>query len=210
MRSNLVLSVMYAAKKFRMGGLITQCFGHLQNNITEDTVCDFLEQAQKYNQPELQRKCLRYIDKDTAAVFSSPSFCQLSRSCLRTVISRDSLVVRESEVFEAAMKWARHECDRQGIPRTSKNARAVLGDVFMSIRFPVMNPQYFVSNVSRSDVLTDKEKVDLFKYFFGDPPKPKLSFSDMPRQWNKRASGILFIRPHPDVFAHCDLSGNLF
>jgi len=204
-----VADVLKVANKYKVFGLIGACLKFMLKNIHEDSVCFILQQAYKYDCKTLMDKCLYNIDKDTSDILGSEDFLSLTKECLDKVISRDSLIVKESEVYDAVMKWARNDCKMKGVPPNSENIRSSLGNSFYHIRFPLMSPQYFTDHVATGDILNDAEKVDLFRYFYSSP-KPKLVFSDMPRQWNKRASGILFIRPYPGIFTQGLSGSNMF
>jgi hypothetical protein len=149
------------------------------------------------------------VDKNTASVLKTKSFQQTSSDCILKIVPRDSLIVREDELFDGLMVWAFTKCEKLKLPKTSQNARKMLGEAFYYIRFPMMNPQNFTNKVANIAILTDLEKVHLFRYFYGSE-KPNMRFSDKPRQWNKRASGILFIKPHPDIFCQGSLGSNMF
>lgn len=201
--------ILRTAKKLNIHGLVSVCLTFLQGYITEETVCAVLEQAIQFRHQELIDRCLRYVDKNTPSVLRTKTFQQTSLDCILKIVPRDSLIVREDELFDGLMVWAFTKCEKLKLPKTSENARKMLGEAFYHIRFPMMNPQNFTNKVANISILTDLEKVHLFRYFYGSE-KPNMRFSDKPRQWNKRASGILFIKPHPDIFSQGSLGSNMF
>ncbi|XP_071125123.1 BTB/POZ domain-containing protein 2-like [Mytilus edulis] len=206
---NTISAVLNAAKKFKIYKLIDECFSLLQGYINDDSVCALLEQAVRFQNERLMGKCLRYIDKETASVIKTKSFKQVSLENILKIVSRDSLIIREDDLFDGLLEWAYAKCQTLSQPKTPQNARKMLGEAFYYIRFPMMNPQNFTNKIANISMLTDSEKIDLFRYFYGSE-KPNLPFLDRPRQWNKRASGILFNKPHPDIFTQGNFGSNMF
>lgn len=195
-----VFDVLETARHFKICGLIAACLHYLESSITEDSVCTILNHAIKHRNKKLEDRCLRYIDKAIDSVIKSDDFKQAPLECLVKIVPRDSLVVREDDLYDGLMSWAYAKCKEEKIEETHKNARNMLGEVFYKIRFPMMNPQNFTRKISGTSILNDSEKVELFKYFYGTESQIT-TFPTTPRQWNKRASGILFIKPHPDIFS---------
>ena len=193
-----VSTVLYAANKFNVHGLVKICINYMLRNISESTVCLFLEYAHTFNLVDVSEKCLDFIDQHASKIMKRERFSHLCKQCLGSIISRDSLAAREEDIFDAVMWWAWTACKKSRLPETGDNARKVLEDVFHLIRFPLMNAPFFTNNVAHVDVLTDTEKVDLFKYFYGSP-KPKLTFSDKPRQYIPKSPNGLEIHPYPEI-----------
>ncbi len=78
-------------------------------------VITLLFKASAMEDEVIMNKCLQLIDENTTDTFASDSFTELCADVLKTVVSRDTLgVTAETDVWEACIKWAAAECQRQG------------------------------------------------------------------------------------------------
>jgi hypothetical protein len=94
------------------------------------------------------------------------------------VLRSDALKAPERDVYEFALRWASHECQRRGRPDTGWNRRLVLGPVaFCHIRFPLLPARYFLDHVMRYDVLTLREKLELTRFFLDSDKYPLQTFT---------------------------------
>ena len=82
--------------------------------------------------------------------------------------------------------WATKECDRQGLEADGKTKRRILGEeIVKAIRFPTMKLEDFASVVVDSEILREKEIVDIIKHL-SSVSKSKLGFPETKRS---RCSG---------------------
>src|SRR5277367_5745116 len=100
---------MYAAKKYQLPNLLTECQKILQTNISIDTVCIIPGQAVYFTEQELINKTVQFIGQHTGKVFYTEGFLRLSLASLRDIISSDWLEIDEVSVFEACIRWAKAE-----------------------------------------------------------------------------------------------------
>ena len=71
----------------------------------------------------------------------------IEKSVLEELVKRDSLNVREVELFKAVDCWAKKECKKQGLAAEGFVKRRILGErIVKAIRFPVMeqHPTYLI------------------------------------------------------------------
>jgi hypothetical protein len=73
----------------------------------------------------------------------------------------------EDELFDGLMVWAFTKCEKLKLPKTSQNARKMLGEAFYYIRFPMMNPQNFTNKVANIAILTDLRNVNIGRSTLG-------------------------------------------
>lgn len=118
-----VMSTLYAAKKYTVPTLEQRCVDFLKSNLGPDNAFTLLSQARLFDEPQLAEMCLTCIDKHTVDSFNAEGFTDIDVETLRAVLARDSLSARENQLFEAVVKWADHECRRQGIPNACANKR---------------------------------------------------------------------------------------
>ena len=158
-----VMGVLYLAKKYMVPSLAEKCTEYLQENLDPSNVFIILPSAQKYEEKDLVDRCWKVIDKQEAV--KSDGFATIERSLLEAVVIRDTLTIEEIELFKAVDLWATKECDRQGLEADGKTKRRILGEeIVKAIRFPVMKQEDFASVVLDSEILREKEIVEIIKH----------------------------------------------
>lgn len=160
--------MLYAAKKFAVGGLSSLCFSYLDSEMSVENVCKILEQAHIYNESGLHNKCLGFILNHGWEVLKTPAFTELCPDCLGLIVKSDDLKSSEEDVFEAVISWSTNECKRQKFQPTDENRRRVLGSLLYLIRFPALDVVYFTQKVSFREILSNEEAVSIFQYFHGE------------------------------------------
>ena len=63
---------------------------------------------------DIQQRCLELIDENTSGVMKSEGFVNIELETLKMIISRDTLEVKELDVWLACVRWAENQCQRQG------------------------------------------------------------------------------------------------
>jgi len=161
-----VMQVLYLAKKYMLPSLADKCSEFLRQNLDASNVFHVLPDVQKYEEKDLENYCWEVIDKETDEAVKSDGFVTIEKSVLEELVERDSLNVREVELFKAVDCWATKECEKQGLVAEGSVKRMILGEqIVKAIRFPVMEQQEFADVVLDCDILTKKESFDLMKYF---------------------------------------------
>ena len=151
--------VLYLAKKYIVPSLAEKCTEFLEANLASENVFILLKQAVRFVEEELVKKCWDLIDLKTADVVASDAFVDVDKATLAQLVKRESLNVKEVDLFKAVLKWSEAECSRKEIEANAKNKRAVIGNTIYQIRFASMTPQEFAQNASQSGILTLEEIV---------------------------------------------------
>ena len=125
-----VMSTLYAAKKYTVPTLEQKCVDFLKRNLGPDNAFTLLSQARLFDEPQLTDLCLGCIDKSTVDSFDAEGYTDIDLETLKSVLQRDSLSARESQLFQAAVRWADHECRRKDVANTSTNKRFVVLNLF--------------------------------------------------------------------------------
>ena len=160
-----IMGVLYLAKKYMVPSLAEKCSEYLLKNLDPSNVFSILPSAQKYQEKDLMERCWKVVDDQTEQAAKSDGFASIERSLLTEVIIRDTLVIKEIDLFKAVDLWATEECKRQGLEAVGATKRRILGEeIVKAIRFPIMKLEDFSSVVLASDVLTKEEIVSLVRH----------------------------------------------
>jgi len=181
-----VMQLMYLGKKYMLPSLVDRCSAYLQQNLSASNVFHVLPAAQKYEEKELLDHCWKVIEKETEEVVKSDGFVTIERSVLEELVEKDSLNIKEVELFKAVDCWAGKECEKQGLVEEGAVKRRILGErIVKGIRFPVMAEKDFADVVLDSDMLTHKETCIFMKYF-NSVLKTPVGFSEAKRNVHSR------------------------
>ena len=161
-----VMEVFYLAKKYMVPSLVDKCSEYVQSNLQPSNVLSILPLAEKYDDKALVVRCWKVIDIQSEEVVTSDGFATIQRSFLEAIISRDTLTMKEIDLFKAVHLWATKQCKMQGLEANGEAKRGILGEaVVKKIRFPLMKEQEFATVVLDAKILTPDEVVNLVKFF---------------------------------------------
>ncbi|KAL9958704.1 hypothetical protein ACROYT_G035754, partial [Oculina patagonica] len=181
LNENNVMQVLYVAKKYILPSLADECIEVLERNLNTGNVFWVLSHARQYDEKHLVDQCWEVIDRETEEAVKSEEFLTIARTLLEEIVSRDSLTIREEELFKAVDVWATKECERQGLALDGNTKRKILGDqIVKAIRFPVMEVKEFATVVPDCKILTPEEVFDMMKYFNSVVSSP-VGFSEKQR-----------------------------
>ena len=114
------------------------------------------------------------IDRKTEEVVKSEGFATIERSLLEDIVKRESLNIREEELFQAVDLWATKECERQGLAADGSVKRRILGEeIVKGIRFATMEGKDFASFVIDNNVLAKEDVYGLVKDLNGVVSAPQ-------------------------------------
>lgn len=161
-----VMRVLYLAKKYLVPALVDKCIEYLGEILDGSNVFSMMECSRIFDEKKLMEQCWSAVDKYAEDAVKSSSFLTIDQSVLEALVERDTLMVKEVELFKAVDKWATKECERQELVADGVAKRRILGErIVMAIRFPVMEQKEFVAVVLDSDILTSKEVYDVMKHY---------------------------------------------
>ena len=161
-----VMQLLYLSKKYMLPTLAEKCSAFLKENLNALNVFHILPDAQKYEEKDLTNHCWKLIETQTEEAVKSEGFVTVERSVLEELVEKNSLNIKEVELFKAVDCWAENECKKQGLVAEGSAKRRVLGErVVQGICFPVMEQTEFADIVLDSEILTPKETNRLVKYF---------------------------------------------
>ena len=184
-----VMQVLYLANKYMAPSLVEKCTEYLRDNLEASNVFCILPHAQKFEDEDLEDRCWEVIEKQTEEAVTSDEFVTCERSVVESVVKRDTLNVKEVELFKAVDRWATKESERQGITPDGDVKRRILGEeIVKEIRFPLMSQQEFASVVFDSYILSFQEVGDMMKYY------SDVLFSSLPYKQTPRIASTLIRR----------------
>ena len=161
-----VMEVLYLAKKYMVPSLVEKCTEYLEDHLDPSNVFSILPTAEKYEEKNLVNRCWKVIDKQTEAALKSDVFTTIARSLLEAVVVRDSLCIKEIDLFQAVDLWATKQCEKQGVAVNGELKRRILGEKnIKAIRFPLMKQEEFATVVLDARILTPDEVMTFFKFF---------------------------------------------
>ncbi|CAH3034800.1 unnamed protein product [Porites lobata] len=161
-----VMQLLYLSKKYMLPTLAEKCSAFLKENLNALNVFHILPDAQKYEEKDLMNQCWKLIETQTEEAVKSEGFVTVERSVLEELVEKNSLNIKEVELFKAFDCWAEKECEKQGLAAEGSAKRRVLGErVVQGIRFPLMGQTEFADIVLDSEILTLRETNRLVKYF---------------------------------------------
>ncbi|CAB4015358.1 BTB POZ domain-containing 6-like [Paramuricea clavata] len=169
-----VVATMYLAKKYIIPSLNVKCVNFLLENLNPENVLDVLEEATRFDEKKLEKRCWKIIESRTGKVVASDSFNNTSQTTLAKLLKRDKLKIPEVELFQAVLKWIDFQCSRKNLETTGENRRSIIGEGIYDFRFFGMSQIEFIQHVSKSGLLTSGELVAISNRYIGiDSPALK-------------------------------------
>ena len=178
-----VLGVLYLAKKYMVPSLADKCKDYLQDKLDPSNVFTILPTAQKYEEKNLVDQCWKVIESQTEEALKADGFETIEKTLLEALIQRETLQIREVELFKACDRWAINQCREQGLATDGELKRRVLGEkIIKAIRYAVMKQEEFAGVVLDAKILTLDEIVIFFKFFSSQETSPPFGFSETGRR----------------------------
>ena len=178
-----VLGVLYLAKKYMVPSLAEKCKDYLQDKLDPSNVFTILPTAQKYEEKNLVDRCWKVIDSQTEEALKSDGFETIEKTLLEALVQRETLEIKEVELFKGCDRWAINQCRKQGLATDGELKRRVLGEkIIKAIRYAAMKQEEFAGVVLDAKILTPDEIVTFFKYFSSHEISLPLGFSETRRR----------------------------
>ncbi|KAJ8310100.1 hypothetical protein KUTeg_011965 [Tegillarca granosa] len=204
---DIVTPLLHASEKYQVTTLSKKCATYLESAVSVSNVCVIFEQASFFGLTNLVLKALRIIEENTEKVLKSKGFTSLSKASIGCILRSENLTAKEVSIFRAAMKWAAAECERKGMIPSGQNQRQMLGELFFHIRIPLLTLDEFTKYVVDTGVLTEREQLQLFKFF---TCKSNSNRKDIPDFIDKpRKNGINGLTTHTSAMTSEDIVKSL-
>ncbi|XP_071180603.1 BTB/POZ domain-containing protein 6-like [Mytilus edulis] len=187
--------MIYVADKYMMDELKVKCDLFLKMKMSVTTAVSILHTAHSFDLEGTIDKAMFIISCKPEDCLLSPEFIHLSRQCVEMILKSNIMICQEEVLYEAAMRWGRHQLEEKNLEDNDKNMRDELGDLILHIRFPLMKQDYFSRQISTRDILTKDEIVQVFQSF-NDPQLTNCIFRIEKRH------------PKPISFFRCEVNNN--
>uniref|UniRef100_A0A8D0G5I5 Kelch like family member 40 n=1 Tax=Sphenodon punctatus TaxID=8508 RepID=A0A8D0G5I5_SPHPU len=147
-----VQSIFSVANMFQIPSIFTVCVSFLQKRLCLSNCLAIFRLGLMLDCARLAVAARDFICDRFALVSRDEEFYQLSPDELIAIISSDSLnIEKEETVFEVVMKWA--------TAKDSENRVQALPVIFESIRFRLMDKDYFKNNVEKHSIVTSSPEL---------------------------------------------------
>ena len=178
------MNIVYLATKYIIPSLMKKCVRFLRKKVTPESAFDVLTQAIHFCADDLEENCWNVIDMECGQALESEAFLKIEHTVLCELLSRETLNVKEVDLFSATMKWAQFQCAKQGLKNSVESCRKILGNAIDLVRFPTMALEDFASAVvHESKVLPQEDIINIFLLFSGQKPNEgSTKFSCKPRR----------------------------
>jgi len=120
-----------------------------------------------------EKIALEFIDINMSAVLKNADFIKLDKKRVLELVKRNTLNVKEGDLFEGIVIWGRAECKRTNLDASADNVRKVLEEILPLIRFPAMAMEEVATKVTPAQVLTSEQTLAVFTYLGSSKDKQK-------------------------------------
>jgi len=120
-----------------------------------------------------EKIALEFIDINLAAVLKTPEFLKLDKKRIVEICKRNTLNIKEGDLFEGVVTWAKGECKRTNLDSSPESLRKVLDEILPLIRFPAMAMEEVATKVTPTSVLQSDQMLQIFTYLGSSKDKQK-------------------------------------
>ena len=140
-----VQSLLYAASILQIEAVATACCDFMKTHLHPSNCIGIRTFAEQHGRTELMKMADRYTQDHFIGVVSCEEFTSMTYQHLDALISSESLNVSdETEVFEAVMKWIKHD---------PKERQKYLPKLFSNIKLALLPAVYLMENVASEELI---------------------------------------------------------
>lgn len=141
-----VTQLLHAGAMYQMTHIVDSCCSFLERQLDPSNCIGIADFAHALGCYTLYEQARKYIYTHFTEVSKCEEFLQLSQSQVTQIIKRDELNVRcELEVFEAALRWIRHDSE----VRCGK-----LVQLLSAVRCQFLSPNFLTEQTQTCDVIS--------------------------------------------------------
>ena len=175
--------LVYLASKYSVASLVEKCLQFMKDNLNTFNVFVVLQCSELLEDKSLQKRCWDIVDLQTTEVVKSDRFLNLDKDLMLKFLQRDSLVIREIELFRAFYNWIALQSRKQdgnSSLQEPEEGKFVFSQLVNHIRFPLMSRRDFAETVPQTNLLFKDDVINLFS-FFSSVSDVDVRFSKKPR-----------------------------
>ena len=116
-----VISVMYLSKKYIVPALTEKCLDLLGKGLDPENVLCILEQAICFDEQEFEQMCWKFVDWHVKEILTSDNFMNIGLETLGCMLKRNSLIIKETDLIKAVLKWINAQCLASELELTIEN-----------------------------------------------------------------------------------------
>ncbi|XP_073484850.1 BTB/POZ domain-containing protein 9 [Aquarana catesbeiana] len=150
-REEVLLDFLSLAHKYGFPELEDSTSEYLCTILKIQNVCMIYDVANLYSLGKLCSTCCLFMDRSAQDVLSSDGFLSLSKGALLDIIQRDSFAAPEKDIFQALIRWCRH------------NPNENHTEIMAAIRLPLMSLTELLNVVRPSALLSPDAILDAIK-----------------------------------------------
>ena len=160
-----VLQLLYLAEKYMIESLTKRCILFLRDHLDSSNVFCVLEHSKLIENKSLLRSCWKFLAKECKDVLESVEFLEMDKMDLIELVKRNTLNIKEIDLFVAINRWAKNECEKLKFEAHGKQRRQILGEqIIKNLRYPVMEEDEFRDVVCNTELLSLDEMRELLNY----------------------------------------------
>ncbi|XP_067935690.1 BTB/POZ domain-containing protein 19-like isoform X2 [Watersipora subatra] len=133
--SKNAIDVLGSSIEFGLEELRKLCNQYLIDNMSINNACDVMQAAVTFQQEDLKETAMRYIQENTAGIFKTKGFHEMTDEAMSVVLQSNHLNIDEIEIIEAVREWATVNSVVLGKPISEIAKRVV-----EHIRLPLLAP----------------------------------------------------------------------
>ncbi|XP_036115418.1 kelch-like protein 35 [Molossus molossus] len=138
-------AVLELAERLGVAGLRQACARFLESRLRAANSLALRRVAATFSLPSLAQRCGRVLRQAFTEVVRHADFLELAPDEVAALLADPALgVAREEAVFEAAMRWVRHDAPAR---------RGQLRRLLEHVRLPLLAPDYFLEKVEADELL---------------------------------------------------------
>jgi len=154
----VVSDAMKIATKYCVDKLHSVCAEFLEDGVNLENACQMFENGVvMMNDPTFG---LSFIEENAKAVITSDGFTDLSKSRLIVLLHSSDLKIKELDLWQSVVRWAKAECKRN----KNDDLKSALNGVIEHIRFPLFNVGELSTYVIPLNVLSSEQMLELYTY----------------------------------------------
>lgn len=169
--SKNVKEMLYISEKYMFYSGTDACEKFLKQSLTSSDAIVNLQTSVEFHLLDLQRASLTYIHQHPSKCLENEKGLDIDNVCMKLIVESEEFNWTETQICKFAMKWANKKCHLSHEDPSGENTRGLLGSLLYSIRFPLVDKQYFTNEITGVGLLNNAEIISVYQSFFGKENK---------------------------------------